>query len=135
MSNTERITRCITPGGGHISEGQKNRARQINLNPVFTEEKPWKFIKVLKSGTKIIPWLIQIGDEYIVACQGFVTRKSEMAFFYRSNKRGTYSIPADRITEYWTYVDLEAAVDKFYAEFYAEAELEKAIADEEANKE
>jgi hypothetical protein len=56
-----------------------------------------------------------------------------MAIFYRSNKRGTFAIPADRITEYWTYVDLEAACDKFYAEFYEEAELEKAIANEESN--
>lgn len=132
MSNTNRIIRCITEGGGQISEQQKNKAKAINLNPVFTEEKPWKFIKVLKSGTGITPWLIQINDEYIVVCQGFIPRKTEMVMFYRSNKKGTFSIPADRITEYWTYVDIEAAVDKFYAEFYAEVEIEKLIANEEA---
>ena len=77
------------------------------------------------------PMPLTVGDDYIVATQGWVARKSEIAMFYRSNKRGTFNIIQDRITEYWMYVDLEAAVDKFYAEFYEEAEMAKAIALEE----
>ena len=133
MNETTKPRIIKSNGGvnGQISENEKRRSAEINMNPVFTEDKPWKFIKVLKTSTKIVPWLIQIGDEYIVATQGWVARKSEIAMFYRSNKRGTFNIIQDRITEYWMYVDLEAAVDKFYAEFYEEAEMAKAIALEE----
>ncbi len=134
MNMSKRIIFCNDGVNGHISEHEKNRATAINLNPVFEGEKPWKFIKVLKSTTKIVPWLIQIGEEYIVCTQGMIPRKTEMCMFYHSNKRGTYNILQDKITEYWRYVDMETACDKFYEEFYLEKELEKQIENEQTEQ-
>lgn len=132
MNMTKKIILCSDGVNGHISELEKNQATAINLNPVFEGEKPWRLVKVLKTSTKIIPWLIQIGEEYIVCSQGSIPRKTEMCMFWRSNKRGTYSIADGRITEYWKYVDMEAACDKFYNEFYLEQEIEKQLEDEQA---
>lgn len=115
MNRIIKITDSVT---GRLTEREKTQSTLINMNPVFTEEKPWKFIKVLRTSTKIVPWLIQIGEEYIVVTQGYVQRKTEMCMFYRSNKRGTFNVSSERLAEYWMYVDMEAAVDKFYKENY-----------------
>ena len=132
MNMSKRIIFCSDGVNGDINEHEKNRATAINLNPLFNEEKPWKLIKVLKSTTKIVPWLIQIGEDYIVCTQGMKPRKAEMCVFYNSNKKGTYNILQDKIVEYWTYVDMETACDKFYNEYYLEKEIEKQIENEQA---
>lgn len=113
-----RIIKCNEGANGHISEREKDKITAINLNPVFTEEKPWQLIKVLKSTTKIVPWLVKINEDYIAVTQGMIWRRGEMVMFYRSNKKGTFDILRDRITEYAMYVDLEAAVDRYYEENY-----------------
>lgn len=113
-----RIVKCTEGANGHISEREKDRVTAINLNPVFTEEKPWQLIKVLKTTTKIVPWLVKMNEDYIAVTQGMIWRRGEMVMFYRSNKKGTFDILRDRLTEYPMYVDLEAAVDRYYEENY-----------------
>jgi hypothetical protein len=115
---SKRIITARDGATGYITELEKDRATAINLNPEFTEEKPWQLIKVLKTTTKIIPWLIKINEDFIAVTQGHIWRQGEMVMFYRTNKRGTYDILRDRITQYPGYVDLEAAVDRYYAENY-----------------
>lgn len=113
-----RIIKVSDCQNGRMSEWEKKATTKINLNPAFTEEKPWRFVKHLKTTTKIIPWLIQIGEDYIVATQGFVYRKGEIAMFYKSSRRGTFDVTNGGIAEYYGYLDLESAVDHFYKEQY-----------------
>lgn len=105
-----------------LNGNEKKKSVAINMAPVFTEEKPWQFVKVLKTTTGIIPWLVKIGDDYIVATQGWVYRRGEQAMFYKSNRRGTFNVSTDGIIVYLGYVDLEAAVDRFYEEHYPSQE-------------
>jgi len=115
---TKRIIKVSDCRDGKMSEWEKKATTKINLNPAFTEEKPWKFVKHLKTTTRIVPWLIQIGEDYIVATQGFVYRKGEIVMFYKSSRRGTFDVMNGRIVEYYGYLDLESAVDRFYTEHY-----------------
>lgn len=94
-----------------------------NIKPsVDLSKKSWNLIKVLKTETGNVPWLISYDDQFYVAIQSNNRRYgSEGVSFYPSNKKGKYEISLkNEIVRLKGYLDLEAACDEFTNRLYQE---------------
>lgn len=120
---------------GNLTPAQRNFMFNRNLEPEFsTEGKSWNFHKVLKTDTKVVPWLISIEGEYFAALSVPAgSRTSYRCCFYPASERGAYKINLKtKVAEVNMYVDLEAACDEF-AEIMYERKLINAELDDEMN--
>ncbi len=119
----ERIIKSTQGKGGILNDTQRELVREINFNPTFDRaEKPWTLKKVMKTETKVIPWHIIYDGQHYVAKQFFYQRLGEVVHFYNANSKGKVT-EIRPVFELGTYVDLEAACDRF-AEHMAKLKMQ-----------
>lgn len=120
----ERIIKSTQGPGGLLNNRQRLQVKHINLNPEFNpKEKDWKLKKIMKSETRVIPWHIMYEDQNYVAMQLFYQGRGELVHIYKADNRGKL-VEQQPILELRTYVDLEAACDKF-VEFMEKQKLQE----------
>lgn len=104
---------------GNLPEFYLKRAITRNKEPKFNgDDKYYNLIKVLKSNTVVIPWLIKIHGKHYVALYNFMNRIDYCVSFFQADSRGRYDI-FNPLCIYRGYVDLESACDRFAVEYIA----------------
>ena len=114
-----RITTTKETSTGNLSDLQVKFMREVNSSPTFNrKEKPWTLVKIPKSTTRNVAWHVRIGEENFHVVQAY--SRGEYVCIYRADAKGkiTGSFMENRVKEYMGYVDIEAAVDRFYDEVY-----------------
>jgi len=122
MKEKRFITSRDVPGGtvyGHLYD----EIRERNDNPNFVEEKPYTFIKNIKTSTKVHGWLFVFANKFFVATYHTYHNYTSCVSIYDSNKKGDFNC-VKPIDWFPYYCDIETAVDKFCA---ANAHLLKEI--------
>lgn len=105
--------------GGCCWDLERKRVWYRNMNPVFDKSKKyWDFIKVLKSTTSVVHWLIKLHHQYFVISQSKMYQLDEVCSIFESNQRGLYDT-LNPIAIYRGYIDLESAADRFSQEYMA----------------
>lgn len=105
--------------GGLVPDWEKKRVYWRNTNPDFDKSvKYWDFIKILKSTTSVVPWLIKLHNKFFVVAQSTMYRLDEVCSIYESDKKGKYD-NLNPIAIYRSYIDIESACDRFAQEYMA----------------
>lgn len=111
-----RITKSSENASGNLTEAQVKFMNNLNNNPTFSKsEKEWVLVKIPKSTTRNVAWHIRINGENFLAIQLY--SKGESVKVYHANEKGKSLGMQALAKEYIGYVDLEAAVDRFYQEY------------------
>lgn len=120
----EKIIKSTQVKGGLLNDFQREQVRNLNFNPTFNaEEKPWILKKIMKTETRVIPWHIVYDGQHYLAKQFFYQRIGEVVHIYEATSKGKI-ISKLPIFELNTYVDLEAACDRF-AEHMAQLKIQE----------
>ena len=105
--------------GGVGWDWEWKRTWSRNMNPIFDKDsKYWDLIKVLKSTTKVVHWLIKMHHNYYVVSQHKLFQIGEVCSIFEANKKGQYD-SLNPIVIYNRYLDLESACDRFAQEYMA----------------
>jgi hypothetical protein len=111
-----RIIKVTENASGNLTDAQFKFMRELNTNPTFNrKEKPWTLVKIPKSTTRNVAWHIRVGEENFQALQMY--SHGEYVKIYRADLKGKALGYTSLVKEYISYVDLEAAVDRFYEEY------------------
>jgi hypothetical protein len=111
-----RIIKATENASGNLTDAQLKFMRELNTNPTFNrKEKPWTLVKIPKSTTRNVAWHIRLGNENFHALQMY--SHGEFVKIYRADEKGKPMGWSHLVKEYLSYVDLEAAVDRFYEEY------------------
>lgn len=114
-----RITKTSEFRGSSIDDYSKKRIFIRNTEGIIdTDSKYWSLVKVLKSTTNVVHWLIKMHNQYYVASQFNMYLVDEVVAFYESDRRGRYD-NLNPVVIYRSYVDIESATDKFSQEYMA----------------
>jgi len=119
----EKIRKVTDISNNRLTSQMQEYMFMENLKPsVDLSSKSWTLIRVLKTETANVPWLIMYDDMFYVAIQSDNRRfGSNGVSFYPSNEKGRYTISLKtQITRLYNYVDLEAACDQFTDNLYAQ---------------
>lgn len=105
--------------GGLCIDWEKKRVWWRNTHPEFDKEvKYWDLIKVLKSTTQVVHWLIKMHHRYFVVLQYKMYQLDEVCSIYEADSKGRYD-SLNPIAIYRSYVDMESAADRFSQEYMA----------------
>lgn len=111
-----RITKVTENASGNLTDMQYKFMRELNTNPTFNrKEKAWTLVKIPKSTTRNVAWHVRIGEENFQVLQMYA--RGEYVKVYRADVKGKPLGYTSLVKEYPNYVDLEAAVDRFYEEY------------------
>jgi hypothetical protein len=111
-----RIIKATENASGNLTDMQYKFMRGLNTNPTFVrKEKPWNLVKIPKSTTRNVAWHVRIGEENFQVLQMY--SRGEYVKIYRADLKGKPLGISALVKEYPNYVDLEAAVDRFYEEY------------------
>jgi len=111
-----RIIKSSENASGNLTDAQIEFMHRLNNNPTFNRaEKGWTLVKIPKSSTRNVAWHIRINEENFQALQLY--SRGECVRIYRADGKGKSLGLSALAKEYISYVDLEAAVDLFYAEY------------------
>lgn len=118
-TGVKRIIKSNETKYGNLSEFEKEKARFINENPTFDPKtKQYKYIKNIKTNTANHGWIFEFNGRIFAALQVWVPRMGETVYIFNATQKGDFSIDKENeLVKYSTYVDIEAAVDKFVTEF------------------
>lgn len=115
-----RIIKANEVKEGYLQGHAKKVVANQNLNPSFeASEKPWKLKKVLKTDTKVIPWLIEYDGIFYVAKQYFRHRLGETVDVFLSTSKGKIET-IKPVYNGKGYVDIETVVDLFVEQLLLE---------------
>lgn len=104
---------------GNLDDYWLKKVITRNREPKFnSEDKYYDLVKILKSNTLVVPWLIKIDGGYYVALYNFMDKINYCVTFFKSDSKGNYDI-LNPICIYLSYVDLESACDRFANEYIA----------------
>lgn len=112
----EKIKKTTDLPGNIVTEKIRQQMFLENINPgIDLSKKAWNLVKVLKTETNNVPWLIFYDNEYYVAIQSNNRRYgSQGVSFYPSDEKGRYNISLNtQITRLVNYLDMESACDEF----------------------
>lgn len=105
--------------GGLCWDFEKKRVWWRNSNPEFDKEaKYWDLIKVLKSTTHVVHWLIKMHRQYFVILRSQLYQLDEVCSIFEADSKGRYD-SMNPIAIYRGYVDIESAADRFSQEYMA----------------
>lgn len=105
--------------GGLCWDFEKKRVWWRNTNPEIDKEaKYWNFIKVLRSTTQVVHWLIKMHHRYFVILQSQLYQLDEVCSIFEADSKGRYD-SMNPIAIYQGYVDIESAADRFAQEYMA----------------
>jgi hypothetical protein len=124
----ERIITTKEAPRGRFTEELESKMREVNLSPSFNKkEKKWTLVKVPKSTTRNVAWHIRIDGTNILAVQ--VPSPQPQVSFYSCSDKAMVTTWGYPLAVYSAYVDLEAAVDKYYEENYTNKEANEEQSD------
>lgn len=104
---------------GVVWDWEKKRIWYRNSHPEFDKDaKFWNLIKVLKSTTSVVHWLIKMHKKYFVILQSRIYKLDDVCSIYESDSKGRYD-NLNPIAIYQGYVDIESAADRFSQEYMA----------------
>lgn len=113
----ERIITARQFESGNIPNKYVNQIRELNENPIFDPAtKPYTFISKIKSDTTNHGWLFEVGDQYYIALQHKYYLQTQYVSIFLSDRKQTFDAGQQPLAQYVTYVDIEAAVDRFVKE-------------------
>lgn len=105
--------------GSFIDDYSRKRIYLKNASGQIDEKsKYWSLVKVLKSTTNVVHWLIKIHHQYFVVSQSKMYLLDEVVSFYEADRRGRYD-NMNPCVIYRSYVDMESATDNFAQEYMA----------------
>lgn len=105
--------------GGICWDWEKKRVWWRNTHPEFNaDSKYWNLIKVLKSTTHVVHWLIKMNRRYFVVLQSQIYKLDEVCSVFEADSKGRYD-SLNPIAIYQGYIDIESAVDRFSQEYMA----------------
>lgn len=111
-------TRIISPTvleRGYMDEWQRAFMKKFNENPTFNnEDKPYNFIKPVKTNTNVHGWIFEYNDKLYVATQLLKWRGPESVLIYNATKKGEFKC-TEEIADIPLMCDIETAVDQWVA--------------------
>ena len=111
-----RIVKSSENASGNLTDSQFQFMHRLNNNPTFSKaDKEWTLVKIPKSTTRNVAWHIRVNGENFLALQMY--SGGESVRIYHANEKGKSLGATALAKEYISYVDLEAAVDRFYEEY------------------
>jgi hypothetical protein len=109
-----RIIRSSELEKGYMNEWQRAFMKHFNENPTFdNEDKPYTFIKAVKTNTDVHGWIFEAFDKIYVATQKLMWRGPETVHIYESSVKGNFSI-GSHIATIERICDIETAVDEWF---------------------
>lgn len=103
----------------NLSDFARKQKYKRNVMPCLTQDESyWTFIKVLKSSTNVVHWLIKVDNRFIVVAQFNMYQIGDVTAFYESNSKGQYD-NLNPITIYKSYIDIKSSCDRFMNEYIA----------------
>lgn len=109
----KKIIKASDVPGGNLTDYYVKLVREINLSPTFNrKEKPWQLVRIPKSTTRNVSWLLRFDEEYYMAIQ--ICGPGQTVVFYTTDPKGKTVLWSNKVKEYQGYVDLESTVDLFY---------------------
>lgn len=113
---TIKTTEC---NGGIMDDFTRKRAYLRNSNGIIDEQsKYWTLVKVLKSTTNVVHWLIKMHHQYFVVSQSKLYQLDEVVSIFEADRRGRYD-NLNPCVIYKSYIDMESAMDAFAQEYMA----------------
>lgn len=123
MTNTTgRIITSRDVKGGTVYGESYKKIRHQNDNPVFTTEKSYTFIKLIKTTTEVHGWLFVFNDKFYIATYNVYNNCTSQISIYDANKHADFDCQKP-IENYNLYCDIETVVDMFCAKKLSEGDI------------
>jgi hypothetical protein len=121
-----KIIKSTDVEGGTVYGRYYKMVKESNMNPIFTEEKPYTYLGNIKSDTLVHGWHFVFNDKFYVATYNQFHGCSSRVSVYNSDKKANFDC-VKPIEEYVMYCDIETVADIFCAKVLREEVAPSAI--------
>ena len=110
MGKIEKIKDSRTLKTGSMNQLERLFMKKINENMVIDPDKPYNYIKPIKTTTEVHGCIFEHDGHFYVATQKLMWRGPETVHIYKSNEKGTFRL-GHHIFEAPFICDNETAID------------------------